>query len=804
MVMAQRGSILVILAFCSVVLTAIQARAQDAPPDSLLVLADRQFFNGQTDSAATLYRRVLSGQATTARAAIGLGRIALLGDDTEDAESWFQRAEEWDPEQGHLEFGQGLLARARGETEEARSQFQYAYRRNRTYADALIEISHIQNEGLVERFAMKRTLRRAVEADPGHPSAYMELGKTLENQNDMDGAIENYENQIRINPESGEALMRLGFVLLERERYWHARQRLYQAIQITSGNELELSLAIAATYLGDRQFVQAHEAYAQAFAIMPDVQRANYESIALVGTPLEAQYDARVSGDQRLIFLQKFWLRRDPTPVTPVNERMLEHFRRVWYAMEKYGENQKPYDDRGTVYIRYGEPDHRGASNRPNYTVDPDVDAVRERYLHGIYGPTPPDVLARGSLPVYPLVNPDEYKNSANDTRFLGSFFDWNQRNEASDDEDVTNQSRRTETAGFGVETGLASLTRWEEWTYTSVGNGLQIMFVDRVGSGSHRFATPPMTSDLRMSSALRQYAPKEQYEQAARRIPERFVYDITQEPLNFYYYTSQFRAPENRTQLDVYYGLPTSELTFQSGPDGYSATVEAGVAVFDTLWNVLTRSEDRTKLLSAGRPTQERGAIHIDSRTIVMEGGHRILLSVQAEDATSGRLQAYRETVTIAEYDSSQLAMSDIVVAGLIEAVDSTRNQRFIRNGLSILPMASRAFRRNQPMHVYFEIYNLTRGAEFGATEYEIEYTVRAGGMGGSIFGSVGRILGGSQHSVGVGRIIEGISASEFQNFQIDISNLTSGDYTLLITVRDMKGDQSVNMSRVFSVGGN
>ena len=776
--------------------------AQDVGPDSLLVLGRRQLGNVELDSALTLYQRVLAARPRSARAAVGVGWISALRNNLDDANAWFARAEEWEPGKGHRQFGEGLIALAGDDTDRAKSRFQTACRKDRSNADPLVELGRVQALGAVERFAAKRTFRMAIVADPMHPTAYLEQGLLFEAKGSIDDAIDSYEDQLRVNPESGPTLKHLGFALLDRGRSWHARQRLFQALQFSSGDEQELTLALAASYMYDRQFERAHDSYVQAFQLMDTTGRAMYDDIALIGSPREIAYADRVSGEQRLIFLQKFWLRRDPTPVTAVNERMLEHFRRVWYSGRTYSRGHEPWDDRGEVYIRYGEPEHISTSRQPNFAIDSDVDGVRDRYLHAIYGSTVPDVLQRGSMPSYPLVDPDDYRNNADDSHFLDDLFDWQAVAESGTGEDEET-AVVSEAPRFGIETGSASLIRWEEWTYTTVGNGLQVTFVDRIGSGDFQFATPPPTNNLQTASVLRQYAPEEQVSLAARLTPERYFYDITQDPLNFYYYTAQFRTPNNSTELDVYYGLPMDELSFQRNESGYTAIVESGVAVYDTLWNVKGRVEDRTRLVSATRPSQDRGAIHVDRRSIVMRGGGRILLSVQAEDAGSGRLQAYQENVTIARFDSTRLSMSDVVVAGAIVPVDSASSARFARNGLSIVPMASRSFRRGDPVYVYFEIYNLTRGPDYGETEYEVEHAIRSGGReGGSLLGGVGRILGGSSRSVGVGRIIAGIRDAEFQNFRLDTSTMTPGDYTLIVTVRDLKSDERVTKQRKFHVG--
>ena len=61
-------------------------------------------------------------------------------------------------------------------------------------------------------------------------------------------------------------------------------------------------------------------------------------------------------------WLRRFWTRHDPTPTTPENEFQVEHERRVYHAIYLFGAAGRggpPWDDRGEVYIRYGQPDER-------------------------------------------------------------------------------------------------------------------------------------------------------------------------------------------------------------------------------------------------------------------------------------------------------------------------------------------------------------------------------------------------------------------------------------------------------------
>ncbi len=56
-----------------------------------------------------------------------------------------------------------------------------------------------------------------------------------------------------------------------------------------------------------------------------------------------------------------WWRSQDPLPASKVNERMVEHVRRVQHALERYSCLICPtgYDARGEVYVRYGAPERR-------------------------------------------------------------------------------------------------------------------------------------------------------------------------------------------------------------------------------------------------------------------------------------------------------------------------------------------------------------------------------------------------------------------------------------------------------------
>ncbi|MFC1564138.1 GWxTD domain-containing protein, partial [candidate division KSB1 bacterium] len=58
--------------------------------------------------------------------------------------------------------------------------------------------------------------------------------------------------------------------------------------------------------------------------------------------------------------IRRFWVPIDPTPATPENERLLEHWVRIGYSRKTFTRNNYSVyncDDRGLIYVKFGEPD---------------------------------------------------------------------------------------------------------------------------------------------------------------------------------------------------------------------------------------------------------------------------------------------------------------------------------------------------------------------------------------------------------------------------------------------------------------
>ena len=117
---------------------------------------------------------------------------------------------------------------------------------------------------------------------------------------------------------------------------------------------------------------------------------------------------ASLNGYDRSEWVRKYWKQRDPTPTTEKNESKIEFQSRVNYARAHFSElwnyrhfsylkdqhrrknwPRAPWDARGEVYIKYGEPDSRtvhGYHQEEWIYYRYNVDFIIDQYKTNIYG----------------------------------------------------------------------------------------------------------------------------------------------------------------------------------------------------------------------------------------------------------------------------------------------------------------------------------------------------------------------------------------------------------------------------------
>jgi GWxTD domain-containing protein len=144
-----------------------------------------------------------------------------------------------------------------------------------------------------------------------------------------------------------------------------------------------------------------------AFVLDEKNAQSIFEQIKYIATKAEKELYKKLDNAGKAEFIVHFWQVRDPSPDTPENEMMVEHFRRLAYAEQvfKGGLNA----DMARIYIQYGPPldlDRMASNNQYNKPV--------EIWTYGINGNTEFVFVDRNGDGHYVLVHsnhPDEFAN---------------------------------------------------------------------------------------------------------------------------------------------------------------------------------------------------------------------------------------------------------------------------------------------------------------------------------------------------------------------------------------------------------
>ena len=112
------------------------------------------------------------------------------------------------------------------------------------------------------------------------------------------------------------------------------------------------------------------------------------EDVIYIITEAErAAFLGLATDQEREQFIKQFWERRDPTPGTPENEYLGEHYRRIAYTNDHFSAPRGTpgwKTDRGRIYILFGPPDEREEHPNGDAGTPSPYDVWRYRYIQGI------------------------------------------------------------------------------------------------------------------------------------------------------------------------------------------------------------------------------------------------------------------------------------------------------------------------------------------------------------------------------------------------------------------------------------
>ena len=528
-----------------------------------------------------------------------------------------------------------------------------------------------------------------------------------------------------------------------------------------------------------------HEVIETYFSLIEPDEKEVYRDLAHVAPPDELASWQEAGGGEREARWHAFWNARDSNPVTVVNERLVEHYRRVMFARYHFSQGQHPYDRRGEMYVRYGAPeDRRGdvhiadrnAYRSATISDDPVVDAVRDqndRYGYRLR-------VDRGRLTIVPPEGMTEEEINDAGELLAGGIV-------ASSGQLTMQEERKLMGHGYATES----------WVYARY--GLELFFVDQFGGGRFDYPWGNLLTSPQEMVRQERFSPRRLAEELIAGAPEEYLHDLGGEPLEYAFDAVSFRADNGATELDLSYSIPVWQFGDVSDGQGNRTRLEHQVTLRDSVM-----SPQFTHAFGFGpfdRPKRQLAASHVKvpvytlPESVVAPSGD-FTLAVQVRDETSQRTGVYLRPVTLSDYSGEELLISDLKLATLI--TPSGVQGPFVRKGLNITPNPGRLYIRENPVYVYYEIYNLAMDQD-GKTDYEILYEISP--REGSARPSWSARRQRDMQTVLMAFSGEGYSAEDREYTSLDTSGLPAGEYVLTVTFSDQNAGSTVSKSVNFLV---
>ena len=497
-----------------------------------------------------------------------------------------------------------------------------------------------------------------------------------------------------------------------------------------------------------RDYAKAQTSFEEYIATLPEKERSLYRDLSQVAFPDDLEIYRDASKEKRAELADRFWQRVDPSPLTKANERLIEHYRRVAYARHQYGQVAFPWDDRGEVYVRFGEPDHASKSGDIQNEMDREIQDARQNYVNR----RRISLRIRPGQPIFPV----------------------------------------------------PSLSWWEYWVYADLAGGTEFDFVRRGKGNVYEFAPMPDGLGIALTTDLIEYQSEMVLRQVAAHQPSVYEVDFADLPVDFYYFPAGFRGEDGTTRLEIYYGLPASEMARLPVDDETDQVLlDRGLAMFDSLWTEVYRVQDQLTF-QAPSDRQILDGAFIPGVVAFEIGAGLHHLSFQIRDVVSGKSQVYQQPLSVADFSRrDDLLMSDIALAFWIGPSDAPG--AFHKRGLKVIPMASKAFRPDQNAFVYFEVYNLKRD-EFGQTKYRVDYSFRAREKGIApvrALRGLGRFLRlqDKRREVVISYEQSGDSTEDRAFVELDLKDAEPGGQEVRVKVTDLQADREVEKDIAFEI---
>src|SRR6266446_2966236 len=462
--------------------------------------------------------------------------------------------------------------------------------------------------------------------------------------------------------------------------------------------------------------------------------------------------------DERERFIEEFWRRRDPDPDTDENEYREEYYERIAYANEHFASGIPGWKtDRGRIYIMWGKPDETeshpsgGAYNRESYegggsTSTYPFERWFYRYLAGV-----------GSGVEIEFVDPTgsgEYRIARN-----------------PDEKDAL------------LHVPGAGLTLAEEMGLSNKGD--RISNLGGIGSPNYQREQDSPFSRLQILADL-QRPPQIKFNDLASAVNTPVIED---NPLNFDVRVDFFRQSDERVITAFTIQTDNQNLVFKDS----GGLQEAQLNIFGKITHVSGRRAGIFEDPVITRATQQELNDAKDRKSayqkaVALQPG-RYRVDVIVRDIASGATGVRHVGFGVPKYDPAKLSTSTLILAVKLEGVgDQPAVGMFTIGSVKVIPNVSGSYHRGSPIGIYMQIYNAGVDQTTLRPSVDVEYALMKDGKELSKQMEDWRGNSDSGQRLTLARLL-------------DSRNLTPGEYSMEVRVKDRVSSQALVQSAKFTI---
>lgn len=561
----------------------------------------------------------------------------------------------------------------------------------------------------------------------GFENVWIQLGHIYQKQGNYEKAIEAYKQGVLADITDTWPLIRIALAYMELNKPEEASEAFYAGL-----NDIRLEKNILRLFMDVRDIATKEEV---------------------------AWWDTLKRREDKLEFLRVFWKRRDPNPTNIINERLIEHYRRLEYAQAHFTRSRPPYyDDRGMVYIRWGKPDVRYIG-KPRQSIKENETWVYDKIQSGL---TIDFVNMGAEFEIRSLL--DAADNSAKMQDIIEMF----------EERSMHHPAYMTIAAKIRTQRDAEISRIKDELRETPWGTGTVNTYQGLLDHATRWLQTNEYRQDDLggYSFSGRQF----------------FEFDAGAPHLPINFNVATFKSTKNLSRLEYYYVVPFNQMVFTpsiSHPDKHYSNLNLILKLYDLKYNEL-RSIERNYSVTATTGEKEShyflDQILIDSLT---PGKYNLALEIRNNE--KDRVGIYQFAVSVRDYSADTLTLSHIEIAQYVEPTLSRDKYVKPKSNLMVVPNPAAGIVKNKPLWIYYEIYNLTLNNE-GKSAYQISYSIRMAEGQQSFISTVAGLFSSRRQS-GTSTVTEkqGKSVNEKEYIAFDISELPTGIATLEVRVKDL-----------------